>query len=124
MGTGARPTCSVGWLRTEPGRALLVGNLVPDGATPNPHKIRVSIGISVFPDDGTDFDALLHAADTQMYAHEERPPPPPDPAADRSVTVPGYGAIRDRPGGDPCRSGVATGQRPSGRTRPFRARSP
>ncbi|MDR3476723.1 MAG: GGDEF domain-containing protein [Gammaproteobacteria bacterium] len=38
------------------------------------HKfiIKASIGISIFPADGSDFDALLNAADTAMYAAKKK----------------------------------------------------
>ncbi len=30
--------------------------------------VRASVGVSVWPEDGADFPALLHSADTRMYA--------------------------------------------------------
>ncbi len=36
------------------------------------HSLSVSVGLSVYPDDGNDFDALLHAADLRMYASKKR----------------------------------------------------
>ncbi|RKS75460.1 PAS domain S-box-containing protein/diguanylate cyclase (GGDEF)-like protein [Motilibacter peucedani] len=35
-------------------------------------ETAVSIGVAAFPEDGGDFDALLHAADTRMYADKQR----------------------------------------------------
>lgn len=35
--------------------------------------IRVSIGIAQFPDNGTNADAMLHAADAAMYADKRKP---------------------------------------------------
>ena len=32
--------------------------------------VGASIGVSVFPGDGENFDALLHAADLRMYARK------------------------------------------------------
>ena len=32
------------------------------------HKVRISIGISIFPEDGIDGETLLHNADTAMYS--------------------------------------------------------
>ena len=42
-------------------------------------QVGVSIGVSVFPDDGDAFGALLHAADVRMYA-AQAPDRPLDPA--------------------------------------------
>ena len=35
--------------------------------------VRASIGVSVWPEDGADFPALLHSADMRMYATRTRP---------------------------------------------------
>ena len=37
--------------------------------------VTVSIGTSTFPEDGADFDALMHAADGRMYAFKNRAEP-------------------------------------------------
>jgi GGDEF domain-containing protein len=35
--------------------------------------VRASVGVSVWPEDGADFPALLHSADMRMYAARTRP---------------------------------------------------
>jgi diguanylate cyclase (GGDEF)-like protein/PAS domain S-box-containing protein len=49
--------------------------------------VRASIGVSAYPEDGSDFDSLVHAADERMYRAKVRPgvrePSPVEPAADR-----------------------------------------
>jgi len=38
-----------------------------------PVVVRASVGVSVWPEDGADFPALLHSADMRMYATRTRP---------------------------------------------------
>jgi diguanylate cyclase len=45
-----------------------------------PHPIRVSIGVTVFPDDGDDVQSLMHSADLAMYRAKALP-------ADDSIRV-------------------------------------
>jgi diguanylate cyclase (GGDEF)-like protein len=54
-----------------------VALLTEKGAEPimiknNKFIIQTSVGISIFPDDGLDFDALLNTADTAMYAAKKK----------------------------------------------------
>ncbi|SNS51635.1 PAS domain S-box-containing protein/diguanylate cyclase (GGDEF) domain-containing protein [Geodermatophilus pulveris] len=56
----------------------IAGELAAVVATPVPLRgqectVRASIGVSVWPEDGADFPALLHSADMRMYATRTAP---------------------------------------------------
>jgi diguanylate cyclase len=65
------------------------------------HPIRVSIGVTVFPDDGDDITSLMHAADIAMY---------------RAKALPADDSIRVVRAGDPLRGGSVRAGNGSGGT--------